>query len=384
MKRKKILWLCSWYPSPADLFNGDFIQRHAKAAALYNDIYVLHISGVRDSKLVATINNSNEGLTEKIILYKTRKWIVGKFLNHFQWNKYYKRAVVEYIKEYGKPDLVHVHVPVKAGLIALWIKQKFSVPYVVTEHWGIYNDVMKENYQSKPAWFKRFTKNIFLNAVKISSVSNYLAGKIKKYVMPKLDFEIINNAVDTELFFYKLKQPGKFRFIHISNMIPLKNTEGLLITVIESEKILKETEFVFVGENYYYLEQLAEDFRMLNKSVFFRGEIPYSKVAEQIQQSDCLVLFSNIENSPCVISEALCCGIPVIATNVGGIPELVTPVNSILVEPGNTSELEEAMKKMVAHHASFNKNKIAEDAQSKFSYFVIGKKIDELYQSVIK
>jgi glycosyltransferase involved in cell wall biosynthesis len=278
---------------------------------------------------------------------------------------------------------VHVHVPMKAGLIALWIKRKFSVPYIVTEHWGIYNDVMKENYATRPAWFKKITKNIFLNAVKASSVSNYLAEKIKNYVAPEVQFSIITNNTDTDLFFHKPKQPGKFRFIHISNMIPLKNVEGLLMTFSEIQKNIRGAELVIVGPDYYSLEVMAEDFGLLNQSVFFRGEIPYSKVAEEIQQSDCLILFSNIENSPCVIGESLCCGVPVIVTNVGGIPELVSSSNSILVEPGNTDQLEEAMKKMISTYSSYNKNKIAEDAQRKFSYNVIGKKIDELYQSVI-
>ncbi|HQV61525.1 MAG TPA: hypothetical protein PLG08_12150, partial [Chitinophagaceae bacterium] len=45
MSRKKILWLCSWYPAKTDPYNGDFIQRHARAAALYNDIYIIHVAG---------------------------------------------------------------------------------------------------------------------------------------------------------------------------------------------------------------------------------------------------------------------------------------------------------------------------------------------------
>jgi glycosyltransferase involved in cell wall biosynthesis len=384
MNRKKILWLCSWYPSPADPFNGDFIQRHAKAAALYNDIYVLHISGANDCKPVAAINNSSEGLTEKIILYKNWKGIAGKLINHFNWNRIYKKAVKDFIRENGIPDLVHVHVPMKAGLIAMWIKRKFSVPYIVTEHWGIYNDVLKENYAAKPVWFKKLTKNIFLHADVASSVSNYLAGKIKKYVSPELKFQITSNTADILLFFYKAKPKEKFRFIHISNMIPLKNAEGLMMAFHELQKTIKEVELVIVGPGYYSLEAMALDFGLLNQSVFFRGEISYSKVAEEIQQSDCLVIFSNIENSPCVISESLCCGVPVIATNVGGIPELVSSSNSILVEPGNTQQLQEVMKKMINSYSSYDKSKIAEDAQSKFSYSVIGKKIDELYQSVIK
>ncbi len=381
MKRKRILWLCSWYPSEATPFNGDFIQRHARAASLYNDIDVIHVSGTIDQSKTSFFLTSEKGLTETIILYKNRKGLIGKILHHITWSKLYKKAIEKYIKEKGKPDLVHVHIPVKAGLIALWIKRKFSIPYIVTEHWGIYNKVLKENYSAKPSWFKRLTRTVFLNATKLLSVSNYLAAEIRNMISTDLNFTIINNTVNADLFFYKTKHQEKFRFIHISNMISLKNVEGILFAFKELQNIKKNAELVIVGENYFSIKQLAADLGLLNNSVFLKGEIAYSQVANEIQQSDCLVLFSNIENSPCVISEALCCGVPVIATNVGGIPELVSNDNSILVEPGNTEKLKEAMIKMMETYSSFNKYKIAEDAQGKFSYPIIGKEFDLLYRS---
>ncbi len=382
MKRKRILWLCSWYPSEAAPFNGDFIQRHARAAALYNDIDVIHVTGTLDQSKTAFFLPIEKGLTETIIHYKNRNGVIGKILNHFTWSKHYKQAIEKYINEKGKPDLVHIHVPVKAGLIALWIKKKFSIPYIVTEHWGIYNKVLNENYSNRPFWFKRLARAVFFNATKILSVSNYLAAEIRNTISTDLNFTIINNTVNTDLFYYKTKQQEKFRFIHISNMISLKNAEGILIAFKEFQSSGKNAELVIVGENYFSIEQLAADLGLLNSSVFFKGEISYSQVANEIQQSDCLVLFSIIENSPCVISEALCCGVPVIATNVGGIPELVSNANSILVEPGNTGKLKEAMIKMIETYSSFNKNKIAEDARGKFSYPIIGKEFDLLYQLV--
>ncbi len=383
MKRKRILWLCSWYPSDAAPFNGDFIQRHARAAALYNDIDVIHVSGNINQYKTSFFLTSEKGLSETIIRYKNKKGLIGKILNHFTWSKLYKKAIEKYINEKGKPDLVHVHVPVKAGLIALWIKKKFSIPYIVTEHWGIYNKVLKENYGARPSWFKRLTRTVFFNATKILSVSNYLASEIRNSISADLNFTIINNAVNAELFFLKSKQQEKFRFIHISNMISLKNAEGILFAFKEFQNAGNNAELIIVGENHFSKEQLAADLGLLNNSVFFKGEISYSQVAGEIQQSDCLILFSNIENSPCVISEALCCGVPVIVTSVGGIPELVSNDNSILVEPGNTEQLKAAMIKMMEIYSSFNKNKIAEDAQGKFSYPIIGKEFDLLYQSVV-
>ena len=86
---------------------------------------------------------------------------------------------------------------------------------------------------------------------------------------------------------------------------------------------------------------------------------------------------------PCVILEALCTGIPVIATRVGGIPEVVTEENGILIDHGNEKELLQAMKKMIERHRDFRKVKISENASALFSYRTVGKQIEEVYYSVL-
>ena len=102
-----------------------------------------------------------------------------------------------------------------------------------------------------------------------------------------------------------------------------------------------------------------------------------------MQKADCLLLFSNIENSPCVIGEALCCGLPVITTNVGGIPELTSESNSLLIESKDEDALTQAMHEMVGGINNYNRKKIAENAISKFSYSVIGKQINTVYEEII-
>ena len=91
-----------------------------------------------------------------------------------------------------------------------------------------------------------------------------------------------------------------------------------------------------------------------------------------------------MENSPCVIGEALCCGLPVITTNVGGIPELLDEKNGVKVEPKNDLGLANAMEQMIISYASFKRERIAEDAKSRYSYPTIGKEIDQVYNSVLE
>src|SRR5690242_12927885 len=111
MSRKKILWLCSWYPGKTEPFNGDFIQRHAQAASLYNDIYVIHVAGDTSGLIKETITEIKEenGLTECIVYFKKSVTTWGRLRGHYKLMSLYKKAIRDYLKKNGKPDLVHVH-----------------------------------------------------------------------------------------------------------------------------------------------------------------------------------------------------------------------------------------------------------------------------------
>jgi hypothetical protein len=72
-KRKKILWLVSWYPNKYDPFDGDFIQRHARAASLYDDIHVFFIRFAEEQKEVEQASGGEAGLKEYIFYLPKKK-----------------------------------------------------------------------------------------------------------------------------------------------------------------------------------------------------------------------------------------------------------------------------------------------------------------------
>ncbi len=379
MNRIKILWLASWYPNHFDKFDGDFIQRHARAAAINNDIHVIF---VKDADIIQSVEeewNYATGLTEQIVYIKK----TNALFKQLKWLAQYKKAISNYIKKNGSPAIVHVHIPWKAGLLALWLKRKHKIPFIVTEHWGIYNDVLKENFSSKSLFHKKIVKQVFKEARLFTSVSNFLAKGIERKVVEQ-HYKIIPNVVDTTVFNFNEKKHLKFTFIHVSNMVPLKNVEGILNAfrsfIIATDA---EVQLIMVGNKNNFYKDQAHEWGLLNKSIFFKGEVPYNEVSREMQSSHCFVLNSQIENAPCVISEALCCGLPIIATNVGGIPEMIDENKGFLIDLVNEENLAIAMLKMINDHAYFNQAKIAEDAHKKYSYSVIAKQFDELYGEIL-
>ena len=210
-------------------------------------------------------------------------------------------------------------------------------------------------------------------------VSRNLGLLINKLVAKK-QFTVVENVANEKYFYYDdTKMPGTvFRFLHVSNMSYQKNAEGIIEGFTEFQKKNQQVELVIVGSVPVEMKQMVEKTGLLDKNIFLRGEISYLAVAGEMQQANALVMFSRFENSPCSIIEALCCGLPVIATNVGGIPELLNENNGLLIESLDKQALVAAFEKMVTNYPEYSRKKIAEQALSRISYPAIGKKLDEI------
>jgi glycosyltransferase involved in cell wall biosynthesis len=108
------------------------------------------------------------------------------------------------------------------------------------------------------------------------------------------------------------------------------------------------------------------------------------QVSEKMKAANCFVLFSDYENQPCVILESLASGIPVIATKVGGIPEIVDKKRGILVENKNEDALLEAMKRMLEKNVELDSSEdLRKYVVENFSKSVIAEKFSEIYNQVL-
>jgi glycosyltransferase involved in cell wall biosynthesis len=209
-------------------------------------------------------------------------------------------------------------------------------------------------------------------------------GLLMNKLVTKKEFTVVENVANEKYFYYtdNIKPGAAFRFLHVSNMTYQKNAEGIIESFTAFHEKFQEAELVIVGSVPVEMKQLIEKTGLLDKNIFLKGEISYAGVAGEMQQANALVMFSRFENSPCSIIEALCCGLPVIATNVGGISELLDENNGLLIESLDKKALVTAFEKMVINYSVYNRKKIAEQATSRFSYPVIGKKLDEIYTIV--
>ena len=96
-----------------------------------------------------------------------------------------------------------------------------------------------------------------------------------------------------------------------------------------------------------------------------------------------IVMPSLTENLPVAIIEAMACGLPVVASRVGGIPEMVDEQTGMLVAPADPAALARALGSMLDHHRDYSSELIAERARSRWSMPVLGETWTAIYREVL-
>ena len=374
--RKHIVFLARWYPHRYDPMFGLFVQHHAEAAALYNDISVVYVHPCRDvsRNVSSSIDDQTiNGVRTIRIYYKQSK---SKIINLFRFFRANKLA----LKRLPQPDIIHVHVLTRLGIIARWQKLVRGTPYIITEHWSRYlpgNDF--NGFLRKWA-----TKIVVKHASVVTTVTENLANAMQNHGLKNPNYMVLPNVVDTNLFQIKAHENAVPKIIHVSCFEDKsKNISGLL----EALRLLKDRNIDFKavligdGMDYEAMKQKAASMQ-LNDRVTFTGMLQGDNLVNALASGDFLVLSSNYENMPVVILEAFACGLPVVSTNVGGIAEIVNESNGILVPPHDSEKLADAMQKMLQSYKNYDANALRDIIIKKFSNEAVGKLLDDIYKKI--
>lgn len=372
----KILWICSWFPNDEDRFRGDFIERQAAALAGKINFELLHFVD-QASKNEENVSRLAGGCKVTIGYSKTK----NKLLSFKKQWSFYNRYLKDYVKRNGRPDIIHVHIPWKAGLVARYWLKKYKIPYIISEHYGIYNNRTEDNFFKKSKFVKRYNKKIFESASQVITVSKSLGEEIKSIF--KVDYKTIPNVVNTENFYFKnITLRKEFALLHISNMYNIKNTDKIVEAFALAHKKDASLRLKLVGAKPIEIEKQIEKLDCKH-AIDLLGEVSYEQVSEVMKAHHVFVLFSDWETQSCVALEALCSGRPVITSAVGGVQELITPQNGLLVAPRNVTELAHAMQTLKNNFDQYHLEQIALNAQEKFSYNKVAQQILESYQQVL-
>lgn len=373
INRLHIVFLARWYPHRYDPMFGLFVQRHAEAAALYNDVSVIYVHADENANEKFEVERSTENNVDTIrVYYKKPKSKILSLMRFFKANKLA-------LNQLQQPDLIHVHVLTRCGVIALWQKIIHGTPYIITEHWSRYlpgNDF--SGFLRKIA-----TRIVVKNASTVTTVTENLAKAMQNHGLKNKNYVVLPNVVDVNLFKPIEKHNSKAKIIHISCFEDKsKNISGLIdaLTILESKSI--EYQCVLIGEgiDFEVIKSYAET-KLNHENIRFTGLLQGQALADELASGDFLVLSSNYENMPVVILEALACGLPVVSTNVGGIKEMVDENCGILVPAKSIEKLANAMQTMIENH-NYDVNLLRNKVLSKYSHEAVGQFLDKIYKKM--
>lgn len=289
------------------------------------------------------------------------------------------------ISKYYKLNLIHVHYALPhttSALLAKEILQDNNLKIITSLHG---TDVTLVGVDES---FYPITKYSIEQSDAVTCVSNFLAKLTREKFSPKKDITIIPNFINTNEFKPGTKHhncplfsKSRFNIIHISNFRPIKR----IIDVIKIFDIVqKEIDacLLMVGDGIersnaerYVLEN------NLQAKVYFLGK--QVNIVELLQSSDILLLPSQLESFGLSALEAMSCGVPVVASNIGGIPELVLHNETgFLAEVGNIEKMAEYCLNILTNPNL--KTYISKNARKRAQNFFDASKIVPQYENLYK
>ncbi len=234
-------------------------------------------------------------------------------------------------------DLLHVHYAIPhsvSAMLAQMMSKPKNLPFITTLH-GTDITLVGSDRSYLP-----ITRFSIEKSDGVTSISAYLRDRTYQEFDVKRSIEVIPNFVNCDLYHRSADQSIRKRWakngepilMHLSNFRPVKRiTDVVEIFALVREKIPAKLVMMGDGPDRGAAEYIVRK-KNLSKDVFFLGK--QDMVQEKLGVGDLFLLPSELESFGLAALEAMACEMPVIASNVGGLPEVVTPgVDGYLIPP---------------------------------------------------
>ena len=234
-----------------------------------------------------------------------------------------------------KFDICHCHFIIPTGVLALKLKKKFNLPYIITSHGSDVPGFNTDRFQFLHKFTGPLLRKISQESKNIVSPSNYLKDLILKNISEKLSYKVIviPNGIDIN----KFTPQEKRKYIFSSGRLLARKGFQYLIQAVSDEDIGYEVHIAGDGPMMSELQTLAKKSKT---KVFLHGWLDNKgqEYKDLLEKSAIYVLASEKENASIALLEAMSAGCAVITTNISGCPETVGN-SGILINPGDKEDL---------------------------------------------
>ncbi|MDA1315275.1 MAG: N-acetyl-alpha-D-glucosaminyl L-malate synthase BshA [Acidobacteria bacterium] len=255
------------------------------------------------------------------------------------------------VAESAKLDLLHVHYAIPHSISALLASQMFEgrLPFITTLHG---TDVTLVG--NDPSYFP-ITKFAIERSPGVTTISEYLRKRTIDVFGVKNAIRVIPNFVNCDL--YQVVEDAALRadyasphekiLMHLSNLRPVKRPlDCVRILARLVEHVPARLLIVGEGPERGAAESLARELGVEDRVEFLGKQL---KVAPLLALADLFLLPSEMEGFGLAALEAMACGVPTVASNVGGVPELIThSVDGMLCPVGDIDTMAQACRDLLS------------------------------------
>ena len=389
----RVLMLPKWYPHRYDVLDGDFVERHVAAIAAggHAEVAVLFATVARGPlpALVEAVEDFGGPWPTLRYYYRaapTGLALIDKPLKLLLYFWCLRRGYRRLRQHWGgqRPDAVHVHVLLRTGLFAWMLRAVRGIPFIVTEHWTLY---LPQRAAYMSGLRRRLTAAVVRRAAALHTVSDNLREALAALGATNSHSVTIPNVVDTVLFHPGGRPAAGPVLLHVAAFNEAaKNLCGLLRAVAGLRAQVPGLRLRIGGygpDEAQVRAQAAALGLLADGTVAFLGQLTHAEVAAEMRQAAAFVLFSNVENLPCVLIEAQASGLPAVATRVGGVAELLPADGRFgpLVAAGDEPALAAALALVLRQQ--YDVAALRANAVSRFSVAAVGQAFGDLYQAVL-
>jgi glycosyltransferase involved in cell wall biosynthesis len=351
--RPRVLVVAWWYPTVEAPTLGVFVRDHARAAARDHEVVVVALEAAHEFRRgrFAVQDVAEDGLRTVRVRHGPGPQSYGPGL---------AMAMSRFRRSAFRPSVVHAHVYMAAVLAAVPARA-WRAPIVLSEHYS--------GFQLGTLGHReRLAARLGLRAAAIvCPPSDALRRALAPYA-PGARFRTVPNPVDTTCFRPPWQRTPRGRLLFVGNLEEVKGVPELLDAFGRVRRAHPGVKLELIGGGSRRSDYEALAARLgLADAVSFRGVVERNEVARSMRQAAALIAPSRTETFGTAVAEALACGLPVIGTHVGALPEMVHGSAGRLVRPSDPSALADAIDDVLRGAVSFDHAAVAAEARRRFS-----------------
>lgn len=377
-----ILEIPSFFPPYGGLFCLDqskALQMQSHEVRILSNVQLGVTIGMKDYLTLPYTRFEHE--MEGVTVFQSYQRGLPKFIryNVHRWVSIVRSMFAQYVKQYGRPDILHAHCAKWAGYAAMLISEEYHIPYVITEHLSIQLFVKEFGPAPSTAWQIPLLQEAYHRASRVIHVSEEQAESLSCYFGKDYQWQAVSNIIDVDYFHCQARQPlgdRPFRFCCLANYWPLKGYDVLFEAFNQLIGQGKNVELHIAGKG----TDSGECLSLLSDRMISHGLLNKEQVRELLYHCDALVLASRSEAQPLVLLEAMCTGIPVVTTEA--IPRSVrTSEGCTIVPVDDSGALAAAMQQVMQH--SVDGNRLHQQVIELASPSIIGKRLENLFTEIL-